>query len=334
MIPCNKCKMGSVAFIRYSGAHLCAAHFSEFVEGRVKHELRRQVDLVGGERIAVAVSGGKDSTVALHMIAKILGERRRLDIAAITVDEGIRGYRESSMPIVANQCRRLGIEHIVTSFEDLFGMTMDDIARAEREISTCSYCGVLRRAAMNRAAREWRATHLATGLNLDDSAQSILMNISRGDVERLARLGPHRRTQNGLVPRIQPLRTIPESETTLYAIANRLAFHDLECPYASEALRNSYRSVVAELDDRYPGTRHSILKSYDELLPGLEKLYPPAKLNTCECGEPTAGTTCKACELLGQLRTEAACQARRATYRSDCRSSREARPSRRTLDIP
>jgi uncharacterized protein (TIGR00269 family) len=107
------------------------------------------------------------------------------------------------------------------------------------------------------------------------------------------------------VPRIQPLRTVPESETTLYAIVNKLRFHDLECPYAPEALRNTYRSVIAELEDKYPGTRHSILKSYDELLPALDKMYPFAGLKTCKCGEPTAGTTCKACEFLESLNGKA-----------------------------
>jgi len=305
VIACDKCRKKSVTFIRYSGAHLCNEHFSDFVERRAKHEFRRQVELVGGERIAIAVSGGKDSTVALHLVSKILGKRRNLEIAAITVDEGIRGYRESSLPIVAHQCRELGIEHIVVSFEGLFGITMDQIAKTNRTISTCSYCGVLRRAAMNRAAKEWNATHLATGLNLDDSAQSILMNITRGEVERLARLGPHRRVQTGLVPRIQPLRTVPETETTLYAIVNKLNFHDLECPYAPEALRNTYRSVLAELEDKYPGTRHSILKSYDELRPALDKMYPFADLRTCKCGEPTLSTTCKACELIESLKGKA-----------------------------
>lgn len=302
MIPCDRCRGSSVAFIRYSGAHLCADHFSEFVERRVKHEFRRQVDLVGGERIAVAVSGGKDSTVALRLVGKILGERRDLELAAITIDEGIEGYRNSSIPIVAEHCAELGIDHIVVSFGHMFGTTMDEVARTDRTLSTCSYCGVLRRAAMNRAAREWRATSLATGLNLDDSAQSILMDISRGDVERLARMGPHKRVQPGLVPRLQPLRMIPESETTLYALVNHLKFHDLECPYAPEALRNDYRSVVAQLEDRYPGTRHSILKSYDELQPALDRLYPSGTLRSCACGEPTAGDRCKACELLEGLR--------------------------------
>lgn len=299
---CDKCGRKAVALIRYSGAHLCREHFIEFVEKRVRHELRRQLDLKGGERIAVAVSGGKDSTVALHVLNDILGRRRDLELCAITVDEGISEYRESSIPIVAENCRALGLEHMVVSLKDLYGMTMDEIARRERQLSACSYCGVLRRAAMNRAAREWNATHLATGLNLDDTSQSIMMNFSRGDVQRLARLGPHKRVQKGLVPRIQPLRQIPEQEATLYAMLRKVKYHDLECPYAPEALRNDYRDFIAQLETKYPGTRHSIVKSYDELLPSLEKLYPPARLKTCECGEVTVTGRCKACELIASLR--------------------------------
>ncbi len=318
---CDKCQKPAIALVRYSGAHLCPDHFTDFVERRVKHQIRRQVDLVGGERIAVAVSGGKDSTVALHLVHKILGDRRQLDISAITIDEGIEGYRESCLPIVQEQCKHLGVEHRTASFDGLFGTTMDRVARTRRDVSTCTYCGVLRRAAMNRTAREWGATHLATGLNLDDTAQSILMNISRGDVERLTRLGPHRKSFDGLVPRIQPLRAIPESETTLYAIVNGLRYHDLECPYAPEALRNSYRSVVAMLEDEHPGTRHAILKSYDELLPMLEDHYPSAALRKCACGEPTAGTKCKACALVEDLNTRTACTGLRTKRRSACRSS-------------
>jgi uncharacterized protein (TIGR00269 family) len=299
---CDKCGKKAVIFVKYSGAHLCADHFCDFVEKRVKHEIRQQVNLKGGERIAVAVSGGKDSTVALHLVNKILGHRRDLELCAITVDEGIAGYRESSIPIVADQCRSIGVDHVVISFEDAFGITMDEIAKKERRLATCSYCGVLRRAAMNRAAKELRAKYLATGLNLDDTAQSILMNFSRGDVERLARLGPHKRVQMDLVPRIQPLRMIPESETTLYALVNNLSYHDLECPYAPEALRNTYRSVIAQLEDKSPGTRHSILNSYAEILPALESIYPRAKLGHCSCGEPTMAEKCKACELIDSLR--------------------------------
>jgi uncharacterized protein (TIGR00269 family) len=301
---CDKCSKNAVILVRYSGAHLCRRHFSEFVERRVKHELRNQVDLADGERIAIAVSGGKDSSVAMFLLHRILGPRKDLELCAITVDEGIEGYRESSIPIVRDNCRALDMEHLVVSFQGLYGFTMDEIAEADRNMSTCSYCGVMRRTALNRTAREWQATRLATGLNLDDTAQSIMMNFARGDVERLARLGPHRRRQPNLIPRIQPLRLIPENEIALYALVNEIRHHDLECPYASEALRNDYRAIVARLEDRYPGTRHSILRSHEGILDALEKVYPPAMLRQCECGEPTTGDRCKVCELVASISEE------------------------------
>jgi len=301
MAACDRCGGKAVTLVRYSGAHLCGRHFCEFVEKRVRHELRRQLDLRGGERMAMAVSGGKDSIVALHLVADILGRRKDFEMCAVTVDEGIGRYRPPAIPLVSGLCGELGIEHIVVSFETLYGITMDQVAEARRDLSTCSYCGVLRRAAMNKAAREWGADFIATGLNLDDTAQSILMNLCRGDVERLARLGPHTSAQPGLVRRVQPLRTIPEGETTLYAIVRGLRYHDLECPYAPEAVRNSYRDVLSQLEDKFPGTRHSILKSYDELLQGLSSAYQPARLVECECGEPTTRDLCKACELLRSL---------------------------------
>jgi uncharacterized protein (TIGR00269 family) len=306
MSTCDKCSDPAAILIRYSGARLCKKHLCEFVVKRVKRELRKQVDIGHDERIAIAVSGGKDSTVAAFLVKEILGARKDIEFCAITIDEGIDGYRRSAIPIVADNCRALDMEHIVVSFEEAYGFTMDQVAEAERNMSSCTYCGVMRRAALNRAAKTWEASRLATGLNLDDTAQSIMMNFARGDVERLARLGPHRRRQPGLVQRIQPLRTVPESEVALYALVKGIPHHDLECPYASEALRNDYRAAVAQLEDKYPGTRHSILKSYDEILAAIERAYPPANLSFCECGEPTVSPSgmCKVCELVASLKQD------------------------------
>src|SRR3989475_2579400 len=85
--------------------------------------------------------------------------------------------------------------------------------------------------------------YVATGLNLDDTAQSILMNVARGDVEKLARMGPHETRQPGLVPRIQPLRMIPEKEVYLYALLRGIEFHDATCPYAERAQRGRFRDI-------------------------------------------------------------------------------------------
>ena len=269
----------------------------KFVEKRVKREIRRQVNLHSGDIIAVAVSGGKDSMVTLHLLDKILGERRDIEIKCVTIDEGIKGYRPESIGMVKRFCDEREIEYHQSSFSDRFGITMDEVAPLSGENTPCTYCGVFRRNAMNDVARKLGANYLATGLNLDDTAQSIMMNFTRGDIERLARLGPHKRVQPGLIPRIQPLRMIPEKESLLYAMTAKIPYHDGICPYSDEALRNQFRSVIDELETRSPGTRHSIISSYDQLLPMLLDGSRPASLKTCGCGEPTLGKECKACEL-------------------------------------
>lgn len=298
---CHACGREAVILQRYNGLHLCEEHFQESVRKRVRSEFHRQVHLRGGEKVAVAYSGGKDSSLTLYLLREILGQVRDVSLSAIIVDEGIAGYRDAGLPIAREFCRELDVELTETSMKEILGTTLDEISRIDRDQSTCTYCGVFRRRLMNAAARDIGADYLATGLNLDDTVQGIVMNIFRGDVEKLARMGPHESVQEGLVPRIQPLRRIPEKESLLFCLQEKLEFHDLECPYAHEAVRNSYREMIAKMEEEFPGTRYSILSSYDSMREALRDLYPPAKLNLCKCGEPAIGERCKSCQLLDEV---------------------------------
>ena len=136
------------------------------------------------------------------------------------------------------------MEHHVVRFHDTVGIDLDDIGSRKGQRTACAYCGVFRSRCLNLEAKRLGIDVLATGHNLDDTAQSVLMNFMRGDVERLARLGPHKKVQPGLVPRIEPLRLIPEKETYLYALLKGIEFSDAECPYAVDALRNEFREIV------------------------------------------------------------------------------------------
>jgi uncharacterized protein (TIGR00269 family) len=298
VVRCSKCSAEAVTFIRYNGNSLCASHFTEYVERRIKKEIRSQLEIGGGKHITVAISGGKDSSVALHTMAKILGDRRDVKLSAFTVDEGIVGYRPATMQKVNQLTRRLGIEHHVISFQEEVGTTMDQLAPISGDQSPCSYCGVFRRRCMNKAAKEMGADIVATGHNLDDTAQSVLMNFMRGDVVRLARLGPHLRIQPGLIPRIEPLRLIPEKESYLYALLNDIEFSDDECPYAGGALRNDYRAMIDDMEQKHAGTKFSIVASYDAIRPMLKDHFPASDLGLCRCGEPTCNERCMACEMV------------------------------------
>ncbi|MFQ5909612.1 MAG: TIGR00269 family protein [Thermoplasmata archaeon] len=301
---CSRCGKEAITLIRYNGQHLCEEHFLAFFEKRVKAEVSRQARLKGGAKIAVGLSGGKDSIVATLLLHEIFAPRRDFEMHAITVDEGIQRYRPKALELGREFCAKQGVPHHVIRFEDVFGLAMDEIIKRDRDTIPCAYCGVLRRYCLNVKAKGIGATVLATGLNLDDTSQSILMNLARGDVERLARLGPHTNVQPGLVPRIQPLRMAPEKETYMYALLRGIEVYDAECPYSTRAQRGRFREVIDMLESESPGTRHSILKAHDTLAPLLLQKYPPIELNECKaCGEPTGRETCRACEMVAKLRS-------------------------------
>lgn len=301
-MECSKCAQPAVTFIRYSGNHLCEAHFLDFFDRRVKKEIRRQCDFKSGSKVAVALSGGKDSTVVTWVLDELISRRRDMELHAISVDEGIEGYRPESLQMAKDFCEKREIPHDVVSFKEMIGWTMDDIAKADPETIPCTYCGVFRRRCLNKKAKEIGADYLATGLNLDDTAQSVLMNFARGDIEKLARMGPHVSAQKGLIPRIQPLRVIPEKESYLFSMLRGMEVHNAECPYAERAFRGKFRDILYDLEKSSPGTKHGILSTYDSIQPALRKTYPPANLKKCKkCGEPTVSDHCKACVLMEKL---------------------------------
>ncbi len=306
MLTCSKCSQPAVTFIRYSGAHLCEKHFVEFVDRRVKSEFSKQRKLPQNSKLAVALSGGKDSTLALYMTKKIFEKHRGFEIIAITVDEGISGYRPESIKAAKKVCKKLGIKHYITSFKDRLGFDLDDIKPQSGELLPCSYCGVFRRFCLNKMAKEHDATALVMGHNLDDMAQSIIMNIFKGVPQKLARLGPHKNIQPGLVPRLMPLRTIPEKESYLYTMLKDLPIYDGECPYAIYAQRGFFRDMLARAEEATPGSRHAILSFFDQTIETISKSFPPVELNECkQCGEPTNQQLCKTCilknEVMGKL---------------------------------
>ena len=163
----------------------------------------------------------------------------------------------------------------------------------------CAFCGVMRRKALNIAARDLKADKLATGHTLDDETQTILLNIFHGDVLRIAREKPITdEVHPKLVRRIKPLCEVPEKETALYAYVKGIKFQNTPCAYAAEALRNDARKMLDMLEDKHPGIMFTIFNSIERIRPALERLAEDEGLSECsECGETTPDTIGRTCQM-------------------------------------
>jgi len=307
MVACTVCKRGEAFFQRaYSGERLCKKCFCRSIEAKVKATISKYEMLEPDDRLAVAVSGGKDSVSLLHIMTKIEKGFPKASLSAIIVDEGIKGYRDEAAEIAIDNCGRLGVEYRTVSFKDLYGYTLDEIVGMTRDssLTPCSYCGVLRRKALNMGARSVKASKMATAHNLDDEAQTYLINIIHGDPLRVLRVKPVLTpTQPDLVQRIKPFCEVPEREIALYAYVKRIVFQSVPCPYAGAALRNDVRNMLNRLEEKHPGMKYTIFRSIEKLRNTLEESGLKVELRRCEiCAEPTTGRICQTCQILQDLR--------------------------------
>ncbi len=300
---CSKCGKQAVVKQPYRGVHLCENHLYRSIEKRVKRRIRKESLLEESERWVVGLSGGKDSSVLLDIIERSFEKDPRVKIIALTLNEGIEDYRNKAVEKAEKLTEKLDVRHEIVQFKQEFGTTVD---RAENEIdhegNLCTLCGILRRNAINKHAKQLEATKLLLGHNLDDVAQTALMNFLEGDIDgmekhyRASLSKKDRSNKENFIRRAKPLRDIPEKEVAIYAHLKDLPYHSEECPNAA-GKRSEIRDFLLEYERNHPGTRHSIINGYERMAEQIET--SKTKLNECgKCGEPTTGEVCRACSML------------------------------------
>ena len=305
---CSKCGKPAAITLRYMNADLCQSHFVKMFEDRVKRTVRQFRMLKKGDRVAVGLSGGKDSCVMLHMLHKI-SKSLPFELFAITIDEGIAGYRNATLEVAKEECKKLGVPLTVVSFRKEFGSTLDKLLAKKGAERSCSYCGVMRRYALNKYARKLGATKIAIGHNSDDVAQTVFMNFMRNEPERLGRFGPLAGAveDDAFVLRIKPLFTTLERDVAAYAMMKGIEIKFSECPYAKFAFRQQVRQMLNAMEEKYPGTKLRVVKAFlsqnQLMLDGakyrLGKAEGKRDVNKCaSCGEPSSGRICNLCAIL------------------------------------
>ncbi len=298
-LTCSFCEGVAVYRRSYSGEALCSSCFKRSIVEKTRRTISRYSLLRHGEKIAVAVSGGKDSTSLLHVLGQIAREHGS-ELYAVTVDEGVAGYRDESRALAEKTCRDLGVPQVVVSFEELFGFTLDRaLSVKDRKVTSCTLCGTLRRRAIDVAAQKIEADVVATAHNLDDFLQTFFINLMNNDLQRAVWANPlaQQEKQQGL-RRVKPFMEIPEVEIAFYAYLAGIDFQSAECPYNNESVRSELRVFFDKLEAGHPGVKFSLAKSFLQLTSTTPD--PSSKIRQmCQrCGQLSSQPICSVCKTL------------------------------------
>ncbi|KAG7281808.1 hypothetical protein CRUP_037089 [Coryphaenoides rupestris] len=303
-VECSKCTDQRAALKRpKTGQSLCKECFFWVFEEEVHHTIVSAELFKPGETVAIGASGGKDSTVLAHVL-KVLNERYRygLNLILLSVDEGITGYRDDSLETVKRNQEQYDLPLKIVSYEELYGWTMDAIVKQVGMKNNCTFCGVFRRQALDRGANLLNVDKICTGHNADDVAETVLMNVLRGDISRLRRCTAISTSSGGegVLPRCKPLKYAYEKEIVLYAYFKKLDYFSTECIYSPNAYRGHARAFLKDLESVRPSAIMAVLHS-GENLSIKESVKMPVQGTCGRCGYISSQALCKACVLLEGL---------------------------------
>jgi len=300
---CDRCNAKSAYYRIYSGESLCAKCFSRSLQEKTAKTISKYSMVKHGDRIAVAVSGGKDSLSLLH-IMNMLCEKHGSTVCAVTIDEGIDGYRDESLGIASRFASQLNVEHKILSYKELYGVSLEDSLqlRKDRRMSSCSICGTFRRRAIDIAAETVGANVVATAHNLDDVLQTFLINILAGDVERIGWTYPEPVDYANGLRKIKPFTEVYEHEIAFYALVNEIPFQAEECPHMNEGIRTEIREFLNKLEKEHAGIKYN---AYNTLVKVAKRLKDSASKehHKCTlCGRDSTNAICSVCSMMITLK--------------------------------
>ncbi|MEM0015117.1 MAG: TIGR00269 family protein [Zestosphaera sp.] len=311
---CTSCGVRDAVVVqRHTGRILCRDCFLGDVVARVKGEISKFSMFTPNDLLMVAASGGKDSYVLLDVILKLHDPSK---VGVVTIVEGIEGYnRAEDVEKVRRLANVHGVEVLVLSLKDYVGHSLTelvDLSLAHHVgLSPCTFCGVLRRKAINEVARELGFTRVLTAHNLDDEVQTAILNVLRGDLFRLVQTLPNGPVlSDSFVRKVKPLRKIYEEEVAIYAHLIGYDFQTSDCPYLRHfpSLRARIREFLYRVERERPGTLLNLMERIDSLMSDYVSRYRdyPQLPKCVNCGEPTAygRKYCMACEMLSMVGVE------------------------------
>lgn len=293
---CKRCAQKAMIKLPRHHTAFCSACFDKYVLDQVQRAIKSERMMAHQDRVAVAVSGGKDS-LAMWDILLRLG----YDCSGIHLNLGIGEYSMFSQEKTEQFARMRDANLILHDLQKTHGGGIPELAK-ETHRPPCSACGVMKRYNFNRLAQEAGFTVLATGHNLDDEASRLLGNVLHWQQDYLDKQSPFLpSTHPKFLKKVKPLFRLAERETAAYCILRKIDYIVEECPMSKDAKQLIYKDMLNRLEEAIPGTKQNFyfefLKRHRSAIPGFDD-----KLKDCiRCGQPTTGDLCSFCKLVEGL---------------------------------
>jgi tRNA 2-thiocytidine biosynthesis protein TtcA len=234
------------------------------LERRLLRDMGRAIGnhqlIESGDRILVAMSGGKDS-YALCVLLRQLQARAPVsfDLLAVHLDQGQPGYDGAPLE---RWLTSEGIPHKVLH-EDTYSIVTDKIPEGK---TYCSLCARLRRGILYRAAGELGCNKIALGHHRDDALETLLLNLFFGG--KLASMPPKLTSDDGRFVVIRPLAYAAESDLAAFAAERRFPILPCKlCGSQDEAQRKQMKALLNDLESKHPTLRQTMLAALGNVNP-------------------------------------------------------------------
>ncbi|MDH4112247.1 MAG: adenine nucleotide alpha hydrolase family protein [Actinomycetota bacterium] len=295
-MKCRRCPGTAVIELRRHNAAFCKRCFSEVFVEQVRKAIRRFAMIGAGDRVLVAVSGGKDS-LALWDVLLDLG----YDVDGLYLGLGIGEYSDRSREVTASFAESRGAQLTVVDLAEEYGYDIPTAGRKGAR-STCAVCGLSKRYVFNKAAVDGGYDVIATGHNLDDEAATLLGNTLRWKTEYIARQSPSLAAETGMVKKVKPLHRLSELETAAFAFLRGIDYVVDECPLVAGNTQLRHKEAMNAIEASSPGTKAEFFLGYLDRGKALFAREDDVELTPCgECGQPTTARYCAFCRARAQV---------------------------------
>ena len=213
--------------------------FKEEFESKVKGTVERFELVKPGEKVLVACSGGKDSTTVLYLLKKL-----GCEVEGLYIDLLIGEYSQKNLENIQKFCEQEKIKLQVVNIREVLGSSMCFIRQKIPQLKACTVCGVIKRWLLNKKARELGFSKIATGHNLDDQAETLLLQLLRGAGPHGLAAMPTLRENAAGAAWWRPLLGVTRASIDAYARDSGLAWIDDESNADRRHTRNAVRETV------------------------------------------------------------------------------------------